>query len=128
VKEGADGRAVIEPITRVEHIWFKDIVSYDDQKQQLKENTEAFLQGIPANNVLLFGDAGTGKSSCVVGMSPIRRSARILRSFTRSLSRGCAGSIAAIALPEQRTVRKAMILKGDGSIATAIRPCRKPSL
>ena len=65
VKEGADGRAVIEPITRVEHIWFKDIVSYDDQKQQLKENTEAFLQGIPANNVLLFGDAGTGKSSCV---------------------------------------------------------------
>ena len=65
VKEGNDGRAVIEPITRVEHIYFSDIVSYDEQKRLLRENTEAFLKGIPSNNVLLFGDAGTGKSSCV---------------------------------------------------------------
>ena len=65
VQEDENGRAVIEPITRIEHIWLKDIVGYEEQKKQLTDNTEAFLAGIPANNVLLFGDAGTGKSSSV---------------------------------------------------------------
>lgn len=40
-------------------------MGYELQKQKLVENTEAFLNGIPANNVLLYGDAGTGKSSSV---------------------------------------------------------------
>ena len=54
---------IIDPIINVEHIYFKDIVGYELQKQKLIENTEAFVEGKEANNVLLFGDAGTGKSS-----------------------------------------------------------------
>ena len=42
-----------------------DLVGYESQKQQLRENTEAFLAGRTANNALLYGDAGTGKSSSV---------------------------------------------------------------
>ena len=56
---------IIDPIINVEHIYFKDIVGYELQKQKLIENTEAFVEGKEANNVLLFGDAGTGKSSSV---------------------------------------------------------------
>ena len=40
-------------------------MGYELQKNKLIENTEAFVEGRPSNNVLLFGDAGTGKSSCV---------------------------------------------------------------
>ena len=56
---------IIDPILNVEHVYFKDIVGYEAQKQKLIENTEAFISGKEANNVLLFGDAGTGKSSSV---------------------------------------------------------------
>ncbi|MDY6399915.1 MAG: ATP-binding protein, partial [Synergistales bacterium] len=42
-----------------------DIIGYEIQKQELKSNTEAFLAGLPANNVLLYGDGGTGKSTSV---------------------------------------------------------------
>lgn len=42
-----------------------DIVGYEIQKQELKSNTEAFLAGLPANNILLYGDGGTGKSTSV---------------------------------------------------------------
>lgn len=41
------------------------LVGYETQKKQLCGNTEAFLNGRGANNVLLYGDAGTGKSTCV---------------------------------------------------------------
>lgn len=61
-----DGQnAVIDPIINVEHVYFKDLVGYELQKKKLIENTEAFVAGKEANNVLLFGDAGTGKSSSV---------------------------------------------------------------
>ena len=53
------------PIVNVEHVYLDDIVGYQAQKDKLIENTEAFLAGRAANNVLLFGDAGTGKSSCI---------------------------------------------------------------
>ena len=56
---------VIDPIINVEHVYLKDLVGYELQKKKLVENTEAFLAGKEANNVLLFGDAGTGKSSSV---------------------------------------------------------------
>ena len=59
------GRAGIEPITRVEHIGLEDLVGYEMQKAKLIENTEAFIEGRAANNVLLFGDSGTGKSSSI---------------------------------------------------------------
>ena len=42
-----------------------DLIGYEQQKQKLIENTEAFVAGRKANNVLLFGDAGTGKSTSV---------------------------------------------------------------
>ena len=46
-------------------IKLSDIVGYEAQKLQLKANTEAFVSGKPANNVLLYGDGGTGKSTSV---------------------------------------------------------------
>ena len=57
--------AVIDPIVNIEHIHLNDLVGYELQKQKLIENTEAFISGKAANNVLLYGDSGTGKSSCI---------------------------------------------------------------
>jgi hypothetical protein len=42
-----------------------DLVGYEEQKKKLIANTEAFVEGRKANNVLLFGDAGTGKSTSI---------------------------------------------------------------
>ena len=60
-----DEQAYIDPITSIEHIDLEDLIGYERQKQKLVENTEAFIRGREANNVLLYGDAGTGKSSSV---------------------------------------------------------------
>ncbi len=57
--------AELVPIANTEAITFADLVGYERQKQALRENTEAFVAGRPANNVLLFGDSGTGKSSSI---------------------------------------------------------------
>lgn len=57
--------AVIEPITNTENILLTDLIGYEIQKKKLIDNTEAFVLGKKANNVLLFGDSGTGKSTCV---------------------------------------------------------------
>ena len=66
IEEGTDLKtANIIPITRVEHVYLNDIIGYDLQKKKLIENTESFIKGKPANNCLLYGDAGTGKSSSV---------------------------------------------------------------
>ena len=53
------------PINNTDKVLLKDMIGYELQKQQLVENTEAFIRSLPANNVLLYGDAGTGKSSSV---------------------------------------------------------------
>lgn len=65
IEKEEEHKVIIDPIINVEHIYFKDIVGYEMQKKKLIENTEAFISGKDANNVLLFGDAGTGKSSSV---------------------------------------------------------------
>ena len=66
IEEGTDLKtANIIPITRVEHVYLDDIIGYDLQKKKLTHNTESFINGKPANNCLLYGDAGTGKSSSV---------------------------------------------------------------
>ena len=66
IEEGTDLKtANIIPITRVEHVYLNDIIGYDLQKKKLTHNTESFINGKPANNCLLYGDAGTGKSSSV---------------------------------------------------------------
>ena len=53
------------PITNTEEVCLADIIGYETQKQKLVENTKAFVDGRKANNVLLFGDAGTGKSTSI---------------------------------------------------------------
>ncbi len=61
-----EGKAVeLVPISNTEHVTFDDLIGYEEQKQRLIANTEAFVAGRPANNVLLFGDSGTGKSSSI---------------------------------------------------------------
>lgn len=58
----------IQPIKNIDHVKLEDLVGYEIPKQKLIDNTEAFVEGRPANNCLLFGDAGTGKSSCIKGI------------------------------------------------------------
>lgn len=55
----------IEPIRNIAHVCLDDLVGYELEKQKLVENTEAFVSGRATNNCLLYGDAGTGKSSCI---------------------------------------------------------------
>ena len=68
IRNKDNGDIAIEPITRIKHVRLDDIVGMESQKKRLRDNTEAFLHGRRANNVLLFGDAGTGKSSCIKGI------------------------------------------------------------
>lgn len=65
IGHGAGGEVRIEPIPRIAHVKLDDLVGYELQKKKLRENTDAFVAGRKANNCLLFGDAGTGKSSCI---------------------------------------------------------------
>ena len=44
---------------------FSDLVGYEEQKARLRENTESFIARRGSNNVLLYGDAGTGKSTSI---------------------------------------------------------------
>ncbi|MDR3072334.1 MAG: ATP-binding protein, partial [Clostridiales Family XIII bacterium] len=50
---------------KLDPITFEDLIGSESQKQALIENTEKLLRGFPSSNVLLYGDAGTGKSSSV---------------------------------------------------------------
>ena len=60
-----NGGVDIVPILNIAHVHLDDLVGYEIPKQKLIENTEAFVAGKRANNCLLFGDAGTGKSSSI---------------------------------------------------------------
>ncbi|MDY3992636.1 MAG: ATP-binding protein [Evtepia sp.] len=64
IKSGPNGVELI-PIYNTDKVMLADLVGYESQKAQLRGNTEAFLAGRSANNALLYGDAGTGKSSSV---------------------------------------------------------------
>ena len=55
----------IVPILNIAHVKLDDLVGYELPKKKLVDNTEAFVNGKKANNCLLFGDAGTGKSSSI---------------------------------------------------------------
>ncbi len=57
--------ALIRPITKIAHVHLDDLVGYEIAKKKLIDNTKAFVEGKKANNCLLFGDAGTGKSSSI---------------------------------------------------------------
>ncbi len=56
---------VIEPIGSADPITLDSFIGYREEREQVLENTRAFVEGRPAANVLLYGDAGTGKSSTV---------------------------------------------------------------
>lgn len=55
----------IEPITSADEIGMETFIGYSEQRELVVQNTRAFVCGKPAANVLLYGDAGTGKSSTV---------------------------------------------------------------
>lgn len=46
-------------------ILFDDLIGYEEEQKIVIDNTEAFIRGLPASNILLYGDRGTGKSSTV---------------------------------------------------------------
>jgi len=55
----------LEPIGNVENLRLEDLLGIEEQKRAVEENTRQFLAGLPANNILLWGSRGTGKSSLV---------------------------------------------------------------
>ncbi len=60
-----DKSGILCPITATSDVLLDDLVGYESQKKELVQNTEAFAEGRRANNVLLYGDAGTGKSASI---------------------------------------------------------------
>ena len=60
-----DGSVKFMAINNMDKVMLTDLVGYEIQKKKLVENTEAFVKGKKANNVLLFGDSGTGKSTSI---------------------------------------------------------------
>ncbi|MBQ8227575.1 MAG: ATP-binding protein [Clostridia bacterium] len=64
IKETADGFN-LEPVTKFSSITLDDLWGYETQKKQLCDNTVDFVEGRSANNCLLYGAAGTGKSSSI---------------------------------------------------------------
>ena len=61
-----DGRGRLQSVTHASHISLADLHHVDVQKEQIDQNTRQFVAGKPANNVLLTGARGTGKSSLIV--------------------------------------------------------------
>ncbi len=59
------GERRIEPIVSADRTAINSFTGYEEQRQRVIDNTQAFVDGKPAANVLLYGDAGTGKSSTV---------------------------------------------------------------
>lgn len=59
----------IVPILNIAHVKLSDLVGYEMAKKKLVDNTNAFVEGRKANNCLLYGDAGTGKSSSIKGIA-----------------------------------------------------------
>lgn len=59
------GSSLLVPIAEASDVRFDDLIGYESQKETLIANTEAFVNGQHANNVLLYGDSGTGKSTSV---------------------------------------------------------------
>ncbi|MDP2264512.1 MAG: ATP-binding protein [Hydrogenophaga sp.] len=64
-RKRSNGHGVLEPVRQVAGIRLADLQEIDGQKEKIQRNTLQFVQGLPANNVLLTGARGTGKSSLV---------------------------------------------------------------
>lgn len=62
---GKDGLGYLQPVAHIAPIGLGDLHNIESQKQQIEQNTRQFVEGRPANNVLLTGARGTGKSSLI---------------------------------------------------------------
>ncbi|MDD4369708.1 MAG: ATP-binding protein [Anaerostipes sp.] len=65
LKESNSNDVEIIPINNMDKVMLDDLIGYEIQKKKLVDNTKAFVDGKKANNVLLFGDSGTGKSTSI---------------------------------------------------------------
>ena len=65
ITNNAAGELIFLPINNMDRVMLDDLVGYEIQKKKLVDNTRAFVEGKKANNVLLFGDSGTGKSTSI---------------------------------------------------------------
>ena len=65
IKTAADGSVEFVAINNIDSVVLSDLIGYEYQKKELRDNTEAFVSGRSCNNMLLYGDAGTGKSTSV---------------------------------------------------------------
>ena len=64
-RKRSSGHGVLEPVRHVAALSLYELKEIDDQKEKMQRNIEQFVQGRPANNVLLTGARGTGKSSLI---------------------------------------------------------------
>ncbi|MDE6209919.1 MAG: ATP-binding protein [Lachnospiraceae bacterium] len=65
IKSNENGDISFLPINNMDKVVLDDLIGYEIQKQKLVDNTKAFVEGRKANNCLLFGDSGTGKSTSI---------------------------------------------------------------
>lgn len=65
VKRDDEGKLIFTPIKNSDEASLDKLVGYELQKKKLRDNTEAFVNGRKANNCLLYGDRGTGKSTSI---------------------------------------------------------------
>lgn len=65
IEECGDQDIRFRAINNMDKVVLSDLIGYEIQKKKLVDNTEAFVEGRKANNVLLFGDSGTGKSTSI---------------------------------------------------------------
>jgi len=64
-RKRSNGHGALEPVRHVAQLGLADLQEIDGQKEKIQRNTEQFVKGLPANNVLLTGARGTGKSSLI---------------------------------------------------------------
>ncbi|AVO40559.1 ATP-binding protein [Simplicispira suum] len=64
-RKRSSGHGRLEPVRHVAAMQLADLKEIDGQKEKIQRNTEQFVRGVPANNVLLTGARGTGKSSLI---------------------------------------------------------------
>ena len=65
IASSENGQVKFCPINNMDSVVLSDLIGYEIQKKKLVDNTQAFVDGRKANNVLLFGDSGTGKSTSI---------------------------------------------------------------
>ena len=75
----------IKPVETVEKIRFSDLKGYKEQKRILYENTFALLENKKVNNILLYGDAGCGKSTSVRALLNEFKEIKIVQIFKKNL-------------------------------------------